>query len=231
MPDDSNKVIGVVGPVGLALTIALTALSLIFFCCTDTLGAVGIGIIAGEFLFIGLLVGLAVAGEGGGGGWWKVFRGVVTTPLAVVAGGCVALIFLSLVGLGVRLLAPAQHYYFEGTRTTAAVSGCDYDGEFRRKRRRGGTSAPELVCATSTWTVGGKEHSGSIVVQDVPRGSNPTVTAFVIGDKGYSLGKVGDPSDVGRYGAVPWQAGLWALGVGVVALILLVVTAGRLERD
>ncbi|HTJ37429.1 MAG TPA: hypothetical protein VL738_29730, partial [Dactylosporangium sp.] len=88
----------------------------------------------------------------------------------------------------------------------------------------------DIVCERSTWQLDGKQYQGTIILgwDDVDQktgfGVPESAEAYVIGDKGYSVARVGRVENVGRWGGVPlW----WLIGLPVAALgFLLLAKSG-----
>lgn len=151
-----------------------------------------------------------------------------TSALLVMYAGMAATV-ASISGQVVRWVDPADHFGRSGTKVIATLPDrCDKDVRVYVGSGAKATD-PDVVCHRATWQVNGASHTGTVVIgladTHLPGGTIGVpdgVEAFVLGDKGYSVNRVGKIENVAVWGGVP----LWWLPVGVVvALAGLVVLA------
>jgi hypothetical protein len=130
----------------------------------------------------------------------------------------------------VRWVDPADYHGRFGARVTAQLTDpCTNATTVHQRSGLEGADA-DIVCENATWQQGGAQHVGTIVIgwddtdiySDHPTDTginwrHPTqrdrVDAYVIGDKGYSVARVGKAEPVGLWGGVP----LWTLAAVLVA--------------
>ncbi|MGI5241213.1 hypothetical protein [Dactylosporangium sp. CA-139066] len=138
--------------------------------------------------------------------------GFVVLPVVFVA------LTAGLAGLGgqaVRWIDPADYTGAYGTRVTASLPDkCANDTHVYTSGAKGADA--DIVCEHATWALGGAQHEGTVVIGwhdvELPTGISvpESVEAYVIGDKGYSVSRVGRVENVARWGGVPlwWLTGL-----------------------
>jgi hypothetical protein len=151
-----------------------------------------------------------------------------TLALLVLYAGMAAMV-ASVSGQVVRWVDPADHFGRSGTKVIVTLPDkCDKDVWVRVGSGAKATD-PDVVCHGATWQVDGASRTGTVVIgltdTNLPGGTigvPDRVEAFVLGDKGYSVNRVGKIEKVAIWGGVP----LWWLPAGVVvALAGLVVLA------
>jgi hypothetical protein len=152
---------------------------------------------------------------------------------AGVLGGVALLILLmsltaglaGLAGQAVRWVDPADYTGRFGTRVTAKMPAkCENDVHVSVGGLKGADA--DVVCDHATWQLDGRQHEGTVVIGwddiNLPVGIAvpDKAEAYVIGDKGYSVARVGRVENVGWWGGAPlwWLVGL---PIAVVALLLL----------
>jgi hypothetical protein len=131
----------------------------------------------------------------------------------------------AIAGQVVRWVDPADYFGRYGSKATVTLPDKCQQG-VRVYAGSGAKAADaDVVCHGSTWRVDGVSHSGTVVIAfedtDLPTGVAvpDRVEAYVLGDKGYSLHRVGKAEDVGAWGVVP----LWWLPVGLVVALSSIV--------
>jgi hypothetical protein len=144
--------------------------------------------------------------------------------LLVVLAGALTAVLASIAGQIVRWVDPADYTGRYGTRVTVDLPDvCTNDVTVYGGGAKG--ADPDIVCERSTWQVAGRTRTGTVIIAfadvDLPTGVSvpESVEAYVIGDKGYSVQRVGEADRVAIWGA----ARLWWLPAGVAVAVLSLV--------
>jgi hypothetical protein len=139
----------------------------------------------------------------------------------LVAGVSASGAMASVAGQAVRWADPADYTGRWGTRVTVDLpDSCDVSST---RYLSSGLEAlnPDVVCTNSSWKLGGTTHRGTVVLSDdemplIETATTPKrVEAYVIGDKGYSVKRIGTVESVAAWGGVP----LWGL-IGLPVALL-----------
>jgi hypothetical protein len=158
----------------------------------------------------------------------RLRRLAIGVPAALIVAGSVALFLAALLGQGVRWLDAADYHGRYGTRVTVQLpEKCTYD-ETRYASGIKGID-PDIACDKARWQVGGRPVTGTAVIggEDVTTaqgfGVPKQVEAFAMGDRAYSVRRVGQVESVAAYGALP----PWLVLVAAILALLGLVGLGR----
>ncbi len=203
------------------LGVPVGVVGLIFVLCTNSFMATGFGIIIGVLTALVFAIGLGSRDLGPDGRTRRLILGV---PALLVLTASVAVSLSTIMGVAVRLIDPADYHGRYGTKVEAHIPDtCHY---YRSTRR----IDADITCDDARWELNGTAHSGTIVLgwhditqPETSSGLPETVEAYVIGDKGYSVKRIGRVENVAVWGAVP----IWPLPV---ALVLAALAAAGLAR-
>jgi len=143
------------------------------------------------------------------------------TPLLLVMFVSLVATLAGIASVLVRWEDPADYTGRYGTSVTVTLpSRCEEDVRVLGAGARVGTA--DIVCDNSTWQLGGATHTGTVVIGDadinLPSGIAvpDSVEAYVLGDKGYSVRRVGLVENVALWGGVS----LWWLPIGLAGCVL-----------
>jgi hypothetical protein len=155
---------------------------------------------------------------------------IVGAALMVVAWLSLTAGLAGLTGQIVRWADPADFYGRYGTVVTATMPEQCSNVETTRGVGGAPAAGTDYVCDGSTWQLAGVAHTGTIVLGwgDVDNGDRgvgvpDNAKAYVIGDKGYSVKRVGAVDPVVVWEKVPawFMLGLPVLLVVVCGMALL----------
>jgi hypothetical protein len=190
---------------------------LVIACCGKTSTYVGLLIMVVGLPLVVVTVTLAAV--------WRPGNRALGVLLALVALVTLAIGLAALTGQIVRWSDPADYTGRYGTVATATIPDQCTNKVTRRGTGGAGAADADYVCPGSTWTLNGVQHTGPVVLgfDDIcpeSKGCNlpETAQAYMLGDKGYSVKRVGKIEDVSKWGAFP-NVYLLALLVAAAALI------------
>jgi hypothetical protein len=152
----------------------------------------------------------------------RVVSAASGTLLLLVLAGALAASLASVAGLLVRWLDPVDYTGRYGTRVTATLPDVCTNKETDYGAAKG--ADPDIVCEHATWRRAGETRTGTVIIDfadvDLPTGFGvpDSVEAYVLGDRGYSVRRVGTVNRVAIWGAAPvW----WLVGAPVAVLSVL----------
>ncbi|MEV0457577.1 hypothetical protein [Catellatospora methionotrophica] len=196
---------------GLGLLVgALGAAGLVLVLCTNSLAGVGLTMVNVAVPAVAFGYALLDAAPRGS----RRPRQVGAILLAVVIAAGAAGVGGGLSGIAMRQFAPADHVgrYGERVQVTVMDADCRHGTIWRRGPRA------DFYCDGATWRAGGRDERGRLTLfyQEMePRSQSRQVDAYVLGNEGYSVERVGEVE------SWAWWAGrpLWLL-LGLPALVL-----------
>ncbi|MEU8007113.1 hypothetical protein AB0B66_38630 [Catellatospora sp. NPDC049111] len=199
---------------GLGLLVgALGAAGLVLVLCTNSLAGVGltmVNVAVPAIAFGYALLGAAPRGSA------RPRRIAAITLAVLIAAGATGLSW-GLSGVAMRQFAPADYIGRYGERVQVSVmdADCRHGTIWRRGPRA------DFYCEGATWRAAGRDERGRLTLfyQELePRSQSRLVDAYVLGNEGYSVERVGEVE------SWAWWAGrpLWLLlGLPVLALGVL----------
>lgn len=159
----------------------------------------------------------------------RVRRLIVGSVALVVIYASMAAAFASIAGQLVRWIDPADYTGRYGTKVTVALpEKCENDSHVYVGS--GATAADsDVVCTGSSWQMDGASRTGTVIIGwndiDLPQGISvpDKVEAYVLGDKGYSVNRVGKVENVAFWGRVP----LWWLPIGLLGTLVGILALAK----
>lgn len=213
--DDNTALDAAAGAVaGLGLLVgALGAAGLVLVLCTNSLAGVGLTMVNIAVPAIAFGYALLDAAPRGSA---RPRRVAAITVAVLIAAGATGLSW-GLSGVAMRQFAPADHIGRYGERVQVAVqdADCRHGTIWRRGPRA------DFYCEGATWRAAGRDERGRLTLfyQELePRSQSRLIDAYVLGNEGYSVERVGEVE------SWAWWAGrpLWLLlGLPVLALGVL----------
>ncbi|WP_155370071.1 hypothetical protein [Catellatospora vulcania] len=199
---------------GLGLLVgALGAAGLVLVLCTNSLAGVGLTLV--NIAVPAIAFGYALLDAAPRGSARPRRIGAITLAVLIAAGATGLSWGLS--GVAMRQFAPADYIgrYGERVQVTVMDADCRHGTIWRRGPRA------DFYCEGATWRAGGRDERGRLTLfyQEMePRSQSRSIDAYVLGNEGYSVERVGEVE------SWAWWAGrpLWLLlGLPVLALGVL----------